>query len=26
VRRTFDVEATVVTEPRSGRPVVLPFA
>jgi iron complex transport system ATP-binding protein len=26
VRRTFDVEATVVTEPRSGRPVYLPFA
>jgi ABC-type cobalamin/Fe3+-siderophores transport system ATPase subunit len=26
VRRTFDVEATVVVEPRSGRPVFLPFA
>ena len=26
VRETFDVEATVVTEPRSGRPVCLPFA
>ena len=26
VRRTFDVDATVVTEPRSGRPVYLPFA
>jgi iron complex transport system ATP-binding protein len=26
VRRTFDVEATVVTEPRTGRPVFLPFA
>jgi iron complex transport system ATP-binding protein len=26
VRATFDVEATVVTEPRSGRPVCLPFA
>jgi ABC-type cobalamin/Fe3+-siderophores transport system ATPase subunit len=26
VRRTFDVEATVLTEPRSGRPVFLPFA
>jgi len=25
VRRTFDVEATVVTDPRSGRPVCLPF-
>jgi ABC-type cobalamin/Fe3+-siderophores transport system ATPase subunit len=26
VRRTFDVEATVLTEPRTGRPVFLPFA
>jgi iron complex transport system ATP-binding protein len=25
VRRTFDVEATIVTEPCSGRPVCLPF-
>jgi ABC-type cobalamin/Fe3+-siderophores transport system ATPase subunit len=25
VRRTFDVEATVVPEPRTGRPVYLPF-
>lgn len=25
VHRTFDVEATVVADPRSGRPVVLPF-
>jgi ABC-type cobalamin/Fe3+-siderophores transport system ATPase subunit len=25
VRRTFDVQATVVTEPGSGRPVYLPF-
>jgi ABC-type cobalamin/Fe3+-siderophores transport system ATPase subunit len=26
VARTFDVHATVVTEPRTGRPVCLPFA
>jgi iron complex transport system ATP-binding protein len=26
VRRTFDVEAAVVSDPRTGRPVCLPFA
>jgi len=26
IARTFDVEATIVTEPRTGRPVCLPFA